>query len=82
MSDKPQGIKEGPPIWVESLMTRPEWRERKRKYKTSIIDEPVEYDASYHKGGKWRQGMGYSLSLEEIRNINSNLEYLKSLAKT
>lgn len=54
-NQKPKGIKEGPPIWVESAMTREEWRERHRKYpKTSTISEPIEYDPSYYKGGKWR----------------------------
>ena len=53
MSEK-KGIKEGPPIWVESLMTREEWKERCKKYPTSTIPEPVQYDPEYHKGGKWR----------------------------
>lgn len=53
MSDK-KGIKEGPPIWVESLMTREEWKERVKKYPTSIVPEPPAYNAEHYKGGKWR----------------------------
>lgn len=53
--EKKQGIKEGPPIWIESLMTRDEWKERCKKYpSTSTVSEPVEYNPEYHKGGKWR----------------------------
>lgn len=55
MSDEQKkGLKEGPPIWVESLLSREEWIERVRKYPTSHIPEPPAYDEKYYKGGKWR----------------------------
>jgi hypothetical protein len=54
MSDKQKGIKEGPPIWVESLMNVQEWKERVKKYPTSTLPEPPSYDKEYYKGGKWR----------------------------
>jgi len=55
MSETQQkGIKEGPPIWVESLMTREEWKERYKKYPTSSVPEPPQYIKEYYKGGKWR----------------------------
>jgi len=55
MSDtQPKGIKEGPPIWVESLMTREEWKERYKKYSTSSEPEPPQWDKEFYKGGKWR----------------------------
>lgn len=63
MSDKKKGMQEGPPIWVESLMTSEEWREGYKTY-PGTYNEPdqVPYDNNYHKGGKWRGGMGYPLS--------------------
>jgi hypothetical protein len=56
MSDNKQqkGIKEGPPIWVSSLLTREEWVENFKKYATCTVPSPPEYDPTYYKGGKWR----------------------------
>lgn len=53
MSDV-KGIKVGEPIWVESLMNHEEWKERTKKYETSIIPEPPQYDKEKYAGGKWR----------------------------
>lgn len=70
-------LEEGPPIWVESCMTAQEHREAHKKYPNTVTRrEPVLYNPSYHKGGKWRNGMGYVLSAEEIKNINGNIDYL------
>jgi len=54
MSEKKKGLQEGGPIWVESLMTRDEWKERYKKYPTSTVPEPPVFDAKFYKGGKWR----------------------------
>lgn len=37
---KVKGIKEGPPIWVESVLTLQEWKENVKKYTTCILPEP------------------------------------------
>lgn len=55
MSDKPKGIKEGPPIYVESLMTLQEWKERHKQFPdTSSQREPPSYTKEAYPGGKWR----------------------------
>lgn len=55
MSDIKKGIKEGPPIWVESLMTKEEWKICAKKYSTYNSSEPFQYNPEYYKGGKWRE---------------------------
>lgn len=57
MSDtqKPKGIKEGPPIWVESLMNAKEYKEAHKLYPNTVLkSEPPSFDADFYKGGKWR----------------------------
>lgn len=77
MSEKKKGIQEGPPIWVESLMTPEEHKECNRKYPATVQSPtPLLYDASRHKGGKWRNGMGSRLSDQEIINSNKVLDSL------
>lgn len=71
---------EGPPIWVESLMTREEWKQNVRNYpKTCHISEPVEYNPNYHKGGKWRDRMGRGYTPEEIRKIGETIDNLANI---
>ena len=78
-----QRIKEGPPIWVESLMTAEEHKECHRKYPSTVVTkEPVPYDASYHKGGKWRDGMGKGFTPDEIRSFNRGIDKLRELLQT
>ena len=54
MSETQKGIKEGPPIWVESTQTLEEWKANYKKYKTCILPEPPLYNPTLYKGGKWR----------------------------
>lgn len=77
MSDKPKGIIEGPPIWVESLMNVQEWKERVKKYPSSSVPEPPQYNLSKYKGGVWRQGMGATPSIEEMNIRNKVIEGLR-----
>lgn len=71
---------EGPPIWVESLMTREEWKENVRKFPTTChIPEPVEYNPNYHKGGKWRDRMGRGYTPEEIIKMNKTMDNLGNI---
>ena len=70
-----KGLEEGPPMWVESLMTREEWNKeyKKNKGKTAKLARPP--DESLYEV-KWRKGMGNVLSEKEIKNINGNIDYL------
>lgn len=74
MSEVKQGIKEGPPIWVESLMTAEEIEECRKKYST-YSDKFKMVDFDTHE--RWRYGMGRGLSATEIKNVNTNLEKLR-----
>jgi hypothetical protein len=82
MSDQKKRLEEGPPIWVESTMTREEWKARYKKYPTSTQPEPTQYDPSYHKGGKWRDRMGAGYTNEEIVSMCKALDNLRELLKT
>lgn len=73
-----KGIKEGPPIWVESTMTLQEWKERHKKYPgTSPESDPPSYVPERYKGGVWRRGMGATPTNEEMIKMNKELESLK-----
>lgn len=72
-----KGMEVGPPIFVESIMTIQEWKERVKKYPTSSLPEPPQYIADKYKGGVWRKGMGASPSKEEMTKMNKEIESLK-----
>ena len=75
---EPKGIKEGPPIWVESTMTIQEWKERHKKYPgTSPVSFPPSYLPERYKGGVWRKGMGSTPTREESEKRNKEIESLK-----
>lgn len=71
---KPKGLEEGPPIWVETLMTKQEWDERRKKYPTSTRKEPPQFFKSDYE---WRWNMGKPLSADQIMLANSNIERLR-----
>lgn len=73
MSDQKKRLEEGPPIWVESLLTPKEHAEIHKKYPQVVKRDPVLYDASHHKGGKWRADMGANASEDEIKSFNKAL---------
>lgn len=77
MSDKQSGIREGDPIYIESLLSYAEWRARMKKYpNTSHLDKPrVIYDFKVmgndgQPNMKWRYQMGNNLAPGEIHTIN------------
>lgn len=80
MSEKRKGIEEGPPIWVESVLSPEEYSEAAKKYPSVFTNgsKATQYSPNHHKGGKWRNGMGANLKEEEIKNINHNIDYLLS----
>jgi hypothetical protein len=78
---KVKGLEEGPPIYIESLLSPLEYMENSRRYKTYRSNRPLhnlsDYDPSLFR---WRWRMGLSLLPEEIANINYNLAYLREQA--
>lgn len=76
---KPKGIEEGPPMWVESLMTFEEWKEQRQIRKT-YSRKPLPPDPSKYEVF-WRRGMGAFLKKEEIDNINHNINCLLTINK-
>jgi len=67
----------GDPIWVESCMNNIEHKECHKKYPSTILySKQTKYDPTYHKGGKWRDGMGAYLSARQIAITNENIDYL------
>lgn len=72
---KPKGIEEGPPMWVESMLSHIEWKEQaklhRKTYKRNSSPPNIANYTLY-----WRKGMGASLKQEEIDNINHNINYL------
>lgn len=71
-------MKTGEPIWVESCLTREEWKKCKQKYPSSynLPEPPAEFDCEF----KWRKGMGAGLTTDEINRINTRIDYLKESA--
>lgn len=69
-------MQEGKKIWVESLLTREEWKECYQKFKdgTHNLPEPPEF---FDSEVKWRHKMGEGFTPEEIKLINSRLDALK-----
>jgi hypothetical protein len=64
-------MKEGKPIWAESLLTPREWKENSKKYSTYSLDEPP----AFFKGEfQWRYRMGGGFSEEEIRITNALID--------
>jgi hypothetical protein len=64
-------MKEGKPIWVESLLTPQEWKYYKNKYSTYSSDKPPElFEGDFY----WRRGMGEGFTTEEIRITNARID--------
>ncbi len=83
MSEGKSRLQEGPPIWVESLMTPEEHRQAHKDHPTTVKKStPIAYDPSYHRGGTWREGMGGGLTPEEIAINNKNIDNLRKLLTT
>lgn len=76
MSEQERKTTLGDPMYVESLMTQSEWSERRRNYPSSSHLHYHEVNRLKTNSFKWRFGMGASLTLEEIKNTNGNLDYL------
>ena len=78
MSDKQSGIREGDPIFVESLLSYAEWRARMKKYpNTSNLAQPREVFDFKPGNMKWRHQMGNTLAPGEIHTINLALIKLR-----
>jgi hypothetical protein len=64
-------MKQGEPIWVESLLTPQEWKELKNKYSTYSTDKPTPFFAGEFY---WRWRMGEYLKEEEEKLINQRID--------
>jgi hypothetical protein len=64
----------GKPIWVESLLTKEEWKQCKQKYPSSynLSEPPVEFDCDF----KWRKGMGKNLTSQQIQKFNDDMDVI------
>jgi hypothetical protein len=71
-------IKEGPEIWVETVLTAGEWKDNLKKYpNTCNVKEPRQFFKSDYE---WRWRMGGKLTSDEIRLINKRFdEWLKTV---
>lgn len=74
-------IEEGPPLFMESLMSAQEFRENKRRYPKTQHLEVVRPLSAFKEGEfKCRYRMGAPLLSEEIASVNYNLDYLRKKA--
>ena len=73
MSEK-KGIKEGPPIWVETLLSSEEWKQNTVNYPSTchLKTAPMFFKSDF----EWRYRMGKNLDEKEVLNVNNNIEYL------
>jgi hypothetical protein len=66
------------PIWVESCMTRAEWKIRYQSgLGSSTTKEPPAYDPEHYTGGSWRRGMGSTPTPKEMEIQNNMIESLR-----
>lgn len=84
MSDQVKKSTVGDPIWVESIASPADYRIAAGMFPSTFpkgSSAPL-YNPNIHKGGTWRDGMGASLSKDEIVNYNKGLELLHKLMHT
>lgn len=64
----------GKRIWVESLLTKEEWKQCKALYPSSynLPEPPAEFECDF----KWRKNMGNYLTPAQIENINTGIDKL------
>lgn len=74
-------MKEGEPIWVESLLSDKEYVETAKKY-PNTFPKGNKKVAFFECEVKWRWGMGANVSAEEIKRVNSRLDEMRKLVKT
>lgn len=68
---------EGPPMYVESLLTLIEWKESMRNYPST---SHITYEHAHREKPnpfKWRKGMGANISQQERERCNKNLELIR-----
>lgn len=76
---KVKSLEEGPPLYIESLLSLTEYAECSRKYpNTYKHSRPRTLDKFKEGEFKCRYRMGLSPTQEEIESINYNLDYLRT----
>lgn len=80
MSEGKKGIQEGPPLYMETLLSWDEWRSNLKNYKTCHLEMPR--TLSEFKAGefKCRYRMGGGLDEAEILLINNRLHKMRQEA--
>ena len=77
MSEVKRQSAEGPPMWVESLMTLAEWKQNCVLYpQTCRLKEPPQKSDPRYKL-YWREGMGASVPKAEADKLNAGIEKLR-----
>jgi len=72
-------IKEGPRIYIESLLTAQEYKDCAKKYPNTYN---TTFPAAYFKSEMdWRYRMGAQMTEAEIETLNDNLEVLKQVLR-
>ena len=72
--EKKGGIQEGPAIYIESILSLKEFSEMPRLFpNTCHLKQPRQMSEFESGEFKWRYGMGYNLSSDEIKLINKRL---------
>lgn len=80
MSDKKaEGIKEGAPIWVESLLSSEEWVASRKQHPNThhLKDKPTFFKSEY----EWRWRMGAGIPEDERNLINKRLDDMRKKVK-
>jgi DNA polymerase III alpha subunit (gram-positive type) len=72
MSEKKSTV--GDPIWVESIMSDKDYKEMSHKFPNTY--KSGNKTAMFECDFKWRYGMGYSLSDEEIKIITNRFDFI------
>jgi len=74
--DVKKKIEEGPPLFMESLLSPREFKENRKRYKTCHLE--AQRPLSDFKPGefKCRWRMGGNLTTEEVVGINKTIDYL------
>lgn len=75
--NKPKGIEEGKPIFIESLFTPVEYVDAHKLHPNTVKTWSGRAVSKFEPGHmRWRYKMGASLSPEEITHINKELDEL------
>jgi hypothetical protein len=69
---KAKGIEEGPPIWVESVLSNEDWKDTYKKYPNThnLKEKPAFFKSDY----EWRYRMGAGIPQDQIDLITKRFD--------